>query len=191
MKDLQDGYESKQLAKLEKDFEIVGSRVVLTYTRLDGEFPKKGQTAGQLKDKISDEVKASVKALKAGDEVVIVKAKDGKFWNFVRIESKESFEEKPKTPTFTKGSFSGGNFNNAGVKVGAVLHDAVASLGAGATTKQIGEKARELLYLSFELETEVNDGKYKSRTTKSTQTTDSTKESIDDDAGFFEEESAW
>ena len=85
--------------------------------------------------------------------------------------------------TFQKGTYSGGTnkstgstFNNAGIKVGAVLHDAVALYSAayedvkhgGTATDQIKRIAEELLNLSYELEANVNAGKYEPTTAKKT-----------------------
>jgi len=162
--ELQDGAQSRQKA------EYVGHTlskrgksdyIELTYKRLDGPNPGVESKTGNFVTALDE---ASRDLIKAKGTFVVVKTKDGKFWPLTKIEDVSTFlEKKPYTGGgggFTKSSGGGGSFNNAGIKVGAVLHDAVALAGTGATTAKVKTIAEELLKLSYELEANVNAGKY-------------------------------
>ncbi len=169
--ELQDGAQSRQKA------EYVGhtlSRrgksdyIELTYKRLDGPNPGVESKTGNFVTALDE---ASRDLIKAKGTFVVVKTKDGKFWPLTKVEDVSTFvEKKPYTGGgggFNKSS-GGGAFNNAGIKVGAVLHDAVALFSAayedikhnGSPMTQIRVVAEELLTLSYELEANVRAGKY-------------------------------
>ncbi len=174
--ELQDGAQSRQKA------EYVGHTlskrgksdyIELTYKRLDGPNPGVEAKTGNFVTALDE---ASRELIKAKGEFVVVKTKDGKFWPLTKVESMDTYVAKAPS-TFQKGTYSGGTnkstgstFNNAGIKVGAVLHDAVAlyvggcradgSAKAGNHVLNVKSIAEELLSLSYELEANVNAGKY-------------------------------
>ena len=169
--ELQDGAQSRQKAEyvghtLSKRGR--GDYIELTYKRLDGPNPGVESKTGNFVTALDE---ASRNLIKAKGTFVVVKTKDGKFWPLTKIEDVSTFvEKKPYTgggAGFTKSSGASGSFNNAGIKVGAVLHDAVALYAANggapsgeSTIKCVKTIAEELLKLSYELEANVNAGKY-------------------------------
>ncbi len=167
MADIAEGTESRQKAEY-ISHNADGKRgnspyLEVTYKRLDGDKAGTTQTAGAFIASLDD---ASKNLIKAKGQFVIVKTKVGNFWNLTKVEDVSTFVEKPAS-TYTKksygsgGSSSGGStYNTAGIKVGAVLHDAVALAGTGATVAKVKTIAEELLHLSYELEANVNAGKY-------------------------------
>ncbi len=177
MADIADGSVSRQKAEyIHHDPDIKRGNspyIEVTYKRLDGE--KAGETckAGAFISALDDASKALIKAK---GQFVIVKTKVGNYWNLTKVEDVSTFVEKPAS-TYTKksygtgGSQAGGSYNTAGIKVGAVLHDAVALAGTGSTVVKVKTIAEELLHLSFELEANVNAGKYATTTKKTTTTT--------------------
>ncbi len=167
--ELADGTQSKQKAeyvshtllskKTNNDY------IEITYTRLDGTKPGEELKAGAFVTSLSEESRNTVK--KKG-QFVIVKTKAGKFWNLTEVNDVSTYVDKPtnnytRSNTYTT-SKSNNSYNTAGIKVGAVLHDAVALAGTGATTAKVKTIAEELLSLSYELESNVNAGKYEPKT---------------------------
>ena len=172
MADLKDGTESKQKAEYVSHDPNVkrGSSpyIEITYKRLDGDNPGETLKTGAF---ISALDEASKTRIKAGGTFVIVKTKSGNYWNLTRVDDISTYVEKPVstyTKSYSKGSTgsSGSTYNTAGIKVGAVLHDAVALYGIDmdATYESriagVRDLAEKLLQLSFELEANVNAGKY-------------------------------
>jgi hypothetical protein len=190
--ELQDGAQSKQ--KAEYVSHTLSKRgksdyIELTYKRLDGPNPGAESKTGNFVTALDE---ASRNLIKAKGEFVVVKTKDGKFWPLTGIQSMDTYVVKAPS-TFQKGTYSGGSskttgstFNNAGIKVGAVLHDAVALAGIGATTAKVKTIAEELLNLSYELEANVNAGKYEPKgSTASTSTQAATKVAeVEEDIGL-------
>ncbi len=175
--ELQDGAESKQ--KAEYITHTLSKRgksdyIELTYKRLDGPNPGAENKTGNFVAKLSQESKDLIKAK---GEFVVVKTKEGNFWPLTGVLSMDTYVAKAPS-TFQKGTYSGGStkssgstFNNAGIKVGAVLHDAVALVSHGrydgksqTSLQAVKEIAEELLNLSYELEANVNAGKYEPKT---------------------------
>lgn len=186
MADLKDGTQSKQKAEYVSHEIITRGKseyVQLTYKRLDGDNPGAVNKAGAF---VSVLDKESRDRIKAGGTFVVVKTKEGEFWNLTKVDDVSTYVAKaPYTPgggksysKSTGGNTSGGTYNTAGIKVGAVLHDAVALAGTGATTVAVKKIAEELLTLSYELEANVNAGKYepvaKKTTTEAKTTTTAT-----------------
>ncbi len=183
MVDIADGTESRQKAEyVSHDPNIKRGQspyIEVTYKRLDGEKAGEINKAGAF---ISALDEASRERIKAGGQFVIVKTKVGNYWNLTKVDDVSTFVEKPAS-TYTKKSYGGGGgsssggstYNTAGIKVGAVLHDAVALAGTGATTAKVKTIAEELLHLSYELEANVNAGKYAGTKTTTTATTTATK----------------
>ncbi len=188
--ELQDGAQSKQ--KAEYVSHTLSKRgksdyIELTYKRLDGPNPGVESKTGNFVTALNE---ASRNLIKAKGTFVVVKTKDGKFWPLTGVESMDTYVAKPAS-TFNKGGYGGSvagggktttTFNNAGIKVGAVLHDAVALYstllavdktqdGAVKTVKQLAE---ELLHISFELEANVNAGKYEPSTASKALSVDKT-----------------
>ncbi len=162
--ELQDGAQSRQKA------EYVGHTlskrgksdyIELTYKRLDGPNPGVESKTGNFVTALDE---ASRDLIKAKGTFVVVKTKDGKFWPLTKIEDVSTFvEKKPYTGGgggFNKSSGGGGTFNNAGIKTGAILHDACALVGVGGKIADVKRVAEELLHLSYELEKNITDGKY-------------------------------
>lgn len=178
MTEVRDGAQSRQKAEYVNHSVIKRGKsdyIELTYKRLDGDNSGTEMKAGAFIGQLDEESKERIKAK---GEFVVVKTKQGNFWNLTKVDDVSTFTEKVKTT----GNYGGGTrtsnstFNTAGIKVGAVLHDAVALAGQGATVAQVKTLAEQLLALSYELEQNVADGKYttkKSETTiKATKTTD-------------------
>jgi hypothetical protein len=134
----------------------------LKYKRLDGSDPGKELTTGAFVASVDEESK---KVIKAKGVMVLTKTCDGKFWNLTKAEPESAWvEKKPYNPDWrSRGSAVAprAEYNNAGIKVGAVLHDAVALAGKGAKISEVKTIAEQLLNLSYELEENVNSGKYK------------------------------
>ncbi len=183
---------STQLAKfVKRESTVVGKNntpaVNVHYTRIDGESPK-DMTVRYLVGKLPEASKNVLQTLSTGDEFVVVKQKEGEYWNLKEFKTADTFvAPPPKAPWGGSSSSSSGSknttsstYNTAGVKVGAVLHDAVALAGTGSTTAKVAKIARELLTLSYQLETEVNAGTYITNTT--TLATD-TEENYTNDYG--------
>ncbi len=182
MADIKDGTESKQKAEYVSHSLIKrgGSDYIqLVYKRMDGDAPGTENTTGAFVSALDE---ASKTAIKAGGTFVVVKVKQGNFWNLSKVENISTYVEKAPS-TFQKKSYGSGSsgtssssYNTAGIKVGAVLHDAVALYSAayedvkhgGTATDQIKKIAEDLLKLSYELEANVNAGKYAGTTTKAT-----------------------
>jgi hypothetical protein len=150
--------------------------VQLKYKRLDGDRPGAEMTTGAFVAKLDKESKDRIKA---GGTFVVVKTKEGEFWNLTKVDDVSTYVEK--APNTYKGDYNKGGstykksdsytYNTAGVKVGAVLHDAVALAGTGAKTATVKTIAEELLSLSYELEANVNAGKYEAKATTTTAKT--------------------
>lgn len=175
MSDIKEGAVSKQKASYVSH--SVGKRgkgdyLELTYKRLDGENPGTEMKAGAFITQLDD---ASKERIKAKGEFVVVKTKQGNFWNLTRIDDVSTYT--PKTNTYTKGN---SNYNTAGIKVGAVLHDAVALAGTGATTAKVKALAEELLTLSFQLEEDVAAGKYTTKKSLNVTETSTSSDSTGD-----------
>lgn len=168
------GQESSQLAKI-IGYERTGKdtkldKITITYERQDGnnKEPMKGS---KFTSAFTEEEKNLIKDSKSnGTAVNIVKMFQGKegapgggYWNLKSIKPASEFKEKPKTQANGK-SFGGKPFNEAGVKAGAVLHDAVAVAiaqhGKEVTTAKIETIAKELLILSTKLEEQVREGAF-------------------------------
>ena len=145
--------------------------VQLTYKRLDGDNPGAQQITGAFVAKLD---KDSRDRIKAGGTFVVVKTKEGDYWNLTKVDDLSTYTTKSPS------NYSGGGqksytskglastYNTAGIKVGAVLHDAVALAGVGATIVRVKTIAEELLNLSYELEANVNVGKYEPKTKTTT-----------------------
>lgn len=147
--------------------------VQLTYKRLDGDNPGTQQTTGAFVSKLDKESKDRIKA---GGTFVVVKTKEGDYWNLTKVEDVSTYVAKA-TNTYTGGRQNSYNskgqtstYNTAGIKVGAVLHDAVALAGTGAKIATVKSIAEELLRLSYELEANVNTGKYEPKPATATKT---------------------
>ncbi len=173
--ELADGTESKQKASyVSHNFETKKTKndyLVLEYKRLDGATPGVAAKATAFVATLDT---ATKDLIKAGGEFVVVKTKSGKFWNLTRVEDMSTYVEKPKSTYGTAfGTNTGYNkagassaYNTAGIKTGAVLHDACALAGVGATTAKVKSIAEELLILSYELEANINAGKYEPTVSK-------------------------
>ncbi len=169
--ELQDGAQSKQ--KAEYVSHTLSKRgksdyIELTYKRLDGPNPGVESKTGNFVTALDE---SSRNLIKAKGEFVVVKTKDGKFWPLTGVLSMDTYTAKAPS-TYTKSTYTGGtksssspSYNTAGIKVGAVLHDSVALAGTGATITAVKKIAEELLKLSYELESNVNAGKYDPKTT--------------------------
>ena len=120
---------------------------------------------------------AAIKLIQVGDEIGIEKTQDGNFWPVTGFVDKAAVP--PPKPAFGGGngggykkSFGGGGakpaFNEAGVKCGAVLHDAVAVAIAQkkelVTVADITTIAEQLLRVSYILETKIKAGEFSSAT---------------------------
>lgn len=202
------GQESQQKGKI-TGYERIGEgtkvdKITINYIRTDNDS-NQASTASKLTSNFSNEEKEMLKsAAKNGDELVLVKVfaqKEGAsqgFWNLKEIKAASTFTAKPK-PAFNKPAFNGGGggnsfatktpYNEAGVKVGATLHDAVAIVVAQQGTKtsveQVGKVARELLKLSMALEQEVKSGEYnKPNESKPSQETKTITQSIKADSSL-------
>lgn len=172
MADIADGTVSRQKAEyVSHDPNIKRGQspyIEVTYKHLDGVVPGEIKKAGSFISALDAESKERIKA---GGTFVVVKTKVGNYWNLTKVEDVSTYVEKPAS-TYQKksyggGSTGGGTYNTAGIKVGAVLHDAVALYAAdggapsGVTAIEcVKTIAEELLHLSFELEANVNAGKY-------------------------------
>ncbi len=135
----------------------------LVYKRLDGQNPGQECKTGAFVSSLDE---ASKTLVKAKGSFVVVKTKVGEYWNLTKVENMATYVEKPVTSGHksygTKGQAS--TYNTAGIKVGAVLHDAVALAGPKVGVATVKLLAEELLYLSYELEANVNAGKYEPKT---------------------------
>lgn len=150
--------------------------VELVYKRLDGENPGQVCTTGAFVSQLDEDSK---KLIKAGGQFVVVKTKTDKFWNLTKVENISTWVDKPAYTGGGQKSYGKGGqastYNTAGIKVGAVLHDAVALYATGKIssgeagapfTTDIRAIAEKLLELSYELEMNVETGKYKPKETK-------------------------
>ncbi len=167
--ELQDGATSNQKVEYVSHALVKrgkGDYIELTYKRLDGQNPGAEMKTGAFVAALDQESKD---AIKAKGQFVITKTKSGNFWNLTKVADVSTYVEKA-TSGYTKGGYSGGtksggsSYNTAGIKVGAVLHDSVALAGTGATILAVKKIAEELLKLSYELEANVNAGKYEPTT---------------------------
>ncbi len=143
-----------------------GDYIEITYKKEDGTEAKTGAFVAALDE-------ASKTLIKAGGQFVIVKTKAGDYWNLTKVEDVSTYVAKaPYTPRSNSGggNTGGSTYNTAGVKVGAVLHDSVALAGQGATIETVKVIAEQLLNLSYELEANVNAGKYSATNTTTTLT---------------------
>lgn len=172
--ELQDGAQSKQKAEYVSHTLTKRGKsdyIELTYKRLDGPNPGAESKTGNFVTALDE---SSRNLIKAKGEFVVVKTKEGKFWPLTKIEDISTFvEKKPYTGggMYIKNTNSSvGSFNNAGIKTGAVLHDAVALAGVGAKIATVKTIAEELLLLSYELEANINAGKYEPTGTKTAAT---------------------
>lgn len=116
----------------------------------------------------------TIKTLEVGTEVGLEKTQDGNFWpvtGFVAVADVPA----PK-PAYTGGggfkkSSSSGPKDTAGIKVGAVMHDAVAMAVAQkkdlVTVADVTTVAEQLLTAAFVLEDRVRAGDFKGTTTPS------------------------
>lgn len=166
--------------------------VQLVYKRLDGENPGTEQKTGAFVAKLDKESKDRIKA---GGTFVVVKTKEGDFWNLSKVEDISTYVAKaPSNYSGNRGSYTtkpaGNAYNTAGVKVGAVLHDAVALYAANggapngeSTIKCVKTIAEELLTLAYELESNVKSGKYEPKTNTTKPTTKS-KETVEPESGL-------
>lgn len=160
-------------------------KTIITYTRTDGQGDGKEMKATKFTSEFTKEEITLLKEVSSNKgELVLVKeftegkAKDGTprgYWNLKTISPISTFVEKPQKPPYKPSSYktnsnttsyTKGGYNEAGVKSGAVLHDAVAVAiavnGKATTATQIASIARELLQLSTQLEEEVRNGDYNS-----------------------------
>ena len=171
-------------------------KIVLTYIRTDTEKPSTTMTTSKFTNLFTDEEQTLLKSAKeTKGEVVLVKVFDQKpgaekgYWNlktiqavdtYVKIATKASNGRAPQTAEAKSVYQSKGGYNEAGVKAGAVLHDAVAVAiaihGKAVSVSSVATVARELLALSTQLENEVRDGFYNSKT-PSVNTRDATSTS--------------
>lgn len=153
--------------------------VELVYKRLDGDNPGTVQKTGAFIAALDRE---SIDRIKAGGSFVVVKTKEGEFWNLTKVEDVSTYVEKPKsTYVANRGAYaersgnhsnsaSKGGYDNVGAKVGGTLHDAVALAGTGAKVSKVEIIAEELLSLAYRLEANVNAGKYEAKATTTTKT---------------------
>jgi hypothetical protein len=141
----------------------------LTYKRLDGQTPGVEMKTGNFVAKLDE---ATKNLIKAKGSFVVVKTKEGDYWNLSKVDDVSTYTANTNTGGRTsynaKGSTS--TYNTAGIKVGAVTHDAVALVGVGGKISDVKKLAEELLYMSYELEANINAGKYEV-TSKVTTTT--------------------
>ncbi len=164
--------------------------IELTYKRLDGQNPGQEMKSGNFVIALDQATKDLIK--NKGTFVVVKNKNDKGFWNLTRVEDMSTYTA-PTSSGYTKNIYNGSKsssssassgYNTAGIKVGAVLHDSVALAGKGATTAQVKKIAEELLSLSYELEANVNAGKYtsnsKTETVQSVSKT-TTATSVDED----------
>ncbi len=135
----------------------------LTYKRLDGDNPGQELKTGAFVATLDE---SSKDLIRAKGQFVVVKVKQGEYWNMTKVEDISTYVERTPTNSNksygTKGQTS--TYNTAGIKVGAVLHDAVALAGPKTGVATVKVLAEELLYLSYELEANVNAGKYEPKT---------------------------
>ena len=188
---------SKQLAEyIKKETTTVGKNntpaVNVHYKRLDAEGTPT-MSVRYLVGKLGESSIEVLKGLKAGDKFVVVKQKEGEYWNLSEFTSADTYIARPKS-TFTPSSSYGARAKSAdntpkstaGVKVGAVLHDAVAlAVGAGKpTVTQVEKIARELLAVSIALEKDVDSGKFTAPTTSGTEENYTNDIQTEDDIAF-------
>jgi hypothetical protein len=128
----------------------------ISYVSTAGPLEGKTLSVGNFISTINDDTKNTVKSLKEGESVTLEVEKSGKFSSLIGVETGHT----STAPTKSKSSF-----NEAGVKVGAVLHDAVAVACSRGTTEvtDIETIARELLTLSTTLESEIKNGSISSK----------------------------
>ena len=160
------------------------NKMVLYYTRLDGDAPKKDQKAAKFVSSFTDEEKALIDSLKTGDQFVIHKkeriytAADGRSlttWDLDTVKPISTWLDKPKS-TFQSGNKYNKNWSapeNNSAKVGGLLHDAVAALGEAPKDKPVEEYVdtvarvtRLLLKKAYEIEAEILAGAHKAPTTR-------------------------
>lgn len=177
MVDLKDGTLSKQKAQYVDHKPVKRGNtdyLELSYKNLDSDNPEEIRKTGAFLSQLDQQ---SLDLIKNKGEFVVVKVKAGKFWNLQKIEDISTYTPKePKTyagggqRTYTAKAATSTAYNTAGIKVGAILHDAVSILGVAPMDgindhlKQLKGVAEKLLTLSFELEANVNAGKYEPKT---------------------------
>lgn len=162
-------------------------KITIEYQRTDTEKPTGTLVTSKFTSNMTNSEKELLTtAKKSGEDITMVKIfqqKDGAtkgYWNLKEL--KPLSEYKPKAQGATKSTgFSGkSGFNEAGIKVGAVLHDAVALVSANIQphlnnlTEAVKRVAEELLKLSYELEANVNAGKYAPKVQEAISTATST-----------------
>jgi hypothetical protein len=99
------------------------------YRRLDGEDQKDMSVryiVGKL-DKGSQDV---LRGLKAGDHFVVVKKKEGEYWNLDSFKPVTEWKEKPKKQ-WNGNQGQQKTYDDTGVKVGAARNQAIAALSSG------------------------------------------------------------
>ncbi len=161
----------------------------LVYKRTDGKGSDKESKASKFTVDFTDEEKSIIKdavAGKDGGEVCIVKelnkVGENDYWNLKTVKSVSAYVAPKNTYKTNKTSNSSGTkstFDTAGVKVGAVLHDAAliatTQKGAKVTTEDVVSVAKELLISSMKLEEEVRNGSFSSSTTTTTNSSTTTE----------------
>lgn len=175
-------------------------KTAITYTRTDGVGNGAALTASKFTSDFTNEEKLLIKGAETGNdggEVVLIKeftqkeGADHGYWNLKTLAPISTFVEKPQKPAY-KASYSKpstttatparSGYNEAGVKAGAVLHDAVAVAiavnGKSTTTVQVATIARELLALSTQLEEEVRNGNYNNTSTNSANSTNGSTNNV-------------
>lgn len=150
--------------------------ITVKYTRLDGGDTQRGKdmTVRYLVGRLPQDSKDVLSNLKKGDHFVVIKKKEGEFWNLDSFKPESEYKEKPPStyPANTQ-AYTGrqanhanskptGGYDNIGAKVGGTVHDAVAIAVAEGkpTVVRIGTLARELLSLSYKLEEEAREGAF-------------------------------
>lgn len=128
-------------------------KLVLDYTRVDGEGEKKPTKASKFMESLTADEKALLKAAIVGTELVITKQegkpytnKEGRQvtpWNLTTIAAKDTWVEKPKKQW--NGKQSGGGYDNLGQQIGNSVTNAVNSLGAGKTMDEYRQRALEFV----------------------------------------------
>ena len=168
-------------------------KIELSYKRTDNKADGKEMKTSKFTSDFTDDEKSLLKEVSNGkdnSELVIIKElfqKDGKnYWNLKTVKPVSTYT--PPTYNNSK-SYSKGGYNEAGIKVGAVLHDATtiatSQKGSKVTVSDVETAARELLTLSVTLEKEVKNGMFSSsNNTNATPATTTTEEdsfaSLDD-----------
>lgn len=130
---------------------MAGTKITYIHLRDDG--TTKENTTQWLNQYLPEDSKKIYEKLKEGDEFVVVKREDGKFWPFQELRDVSTYKPKPvwdgNSSNYKGGNknHSGGksNYDNLGQQIGNSITNAVNSLGAGKTVEEYKQRALELV----------------------------------------------